>query len=348
MYQHGGDIYTYPNMIDFSSNINPLGIPTWVRQAVLSSVDHLIHYPDADCRKLREVIGQTEGVDTSCVVCGNGAADLIFTLCHALRPKLALLPAPSFLEYEQALYSCGCKIDYSLLSEETQFDMTTQFLSDLKKKDYDILFLCNPNNPTGKIIDRELLSEIFHYCEQHGIFMVVDECFLNFTKKYRTNSMISVLPSSKYLIILKSFTKMYAIPGLRLGYLLSENENFLEKINSVRQPWSVSTVAQAAGIAAFDKEKRHDWEENTRCFIEKERQWLTTHLPFSKMTGEANYLFFSSPKPLWEECKKHGILIRDCKNFVSLDEKHYYRIAVKKRDENERLATLMWEIMSST
>jgi threonine-phosphate decarboxylase len=341
MYQHGGNIYTHPNMLDFSSNINPLGTPDRVRQAVLSSADSLIHYPDPDCRKLREAISQKEQLPSSHILCGNGAADLIFTLCYALRPNHALLPVPSFSEYEQALLACGCRIDHSFLSEKNRFAMTNQFLSDLKKEAYDIIFLCNPNNPTGQLIDTELLLEILHYCEQHQIFMVVDECFLDFTQKYHTASLISRLPTSKYLFILKAFTKMYAIPGLRLGYLLSGNTDLLETLHSFRQPWSVSTLAQAAGIAAFHGKEAFEWEEKTRRFLEKERTYLKNSLPLSPITGEANYLFFPSEKPLFEECKKHNILIRDCQNFISLEHKHYYRIAIKKREENEQLITLI-------
>lgn len=342
MYQHGGDIYSYSNILDFSANINPLGIPERVKKAVAGSIEQLIHYPDSKCRKLRTAIADKEQIPNSWVLCGNGAADLLYTLCFALRPKRALLPVPSFLEYSQALSCCGCQIDVSFLTEETHFQITEHFLQDLKKTSYDIVFLCNPNNPTGQTIPPEILMDILSICEQRRTFLVIDECFLNFTNEYRTGSMVSNLFLSGHLLILKAFTKMYALPGLRLGYLLSSNTALLDKLETYRQPWSVSVPAQTAGIAAL---KETDWEEKTRSFIERERLWLTGRLPFSNITGKANFLFFRSECNLYQDCLEHGILIRDCNNFISLEGKHYYRIAVKKREENQQLVRL---ISSST
>ena len=342
MYQHGGDIYSYPDMLDFSANINPLGIPEQVKEAYLSSLEELTHYPDPKCRMLREAIGRKHEIPASFILCGNGAADLIFTLCFALKPKRALLPAPSFSEYARALSCIGCSIQYSFLPEKDRFAFTEQFLSDLKSFHPDIIFLCNPNNPTGQLIDHALLTEIAAYCERQKIYIVIDECFLDFTDAFSSGSLIPKLPVSNYLFILKAFTKMYALPGLRLGYFLSGNADLLRKMQSFRQPWSVSVPAQAAGTAAYAFLKEHNWEEKTRQFIKKERAFLKNSLPFSNITGEANYLFFPSHLPLSQIGRERGILIRCCNNFISLEQKNYYRIAVKTREENTKFLRLLF------
>ena len=247
---HGGNIYTYRDCLDFSANCNPLGTPESIKEAVRGSLEHLGDYPQVGYAPLKEALGKYEDMDPEHIICGNGAAELIFSLCQAVRPKRALIPIPTFAEYEQALASVGCEVEHVLLREEDTFQMQESFI-DWLHRDLDMVFLCNPNNPTGILTDREFLFRVLRNCRELGILLVVDECFLDFIKEPGKYSLKAQLPRYHNLFILKAFTKRYAMAGVRLGYGLSENRELLEKMTQVTQPWNISVMAQAAGIAAL-------------------------------------------------------------------------------------------------
>ena len=179
---HGGNIYTYQDCLDFSANCNPLGTPESVKEAVRDSLEHLGDYPQVGYAPLKEALGEYEDMDPEHIICGNGAAELIFSLCQAVRPKRALIPVPTFAEYEQALASVGCEVEHVLLREEDTFQMQESFIDGLHR-DLDMVFLCNPNNPTGILTDREFLFRVLRNCRELGILLVVYECFLYFIKE---------------------------------------------------------------------------------------------------------------------------------------------------------------------
>ena len=214
---HGGDVYRHKDCLDFSANLNPLGTPESVKQAIIGSLDHIAQYPQVGCDLLREKIAEYEGVKKEEIVCGNGAAEVIFTLCRAVKPKKALLPAPTFAEYGQALESTDCKLEYYMLTENEGFVLGESYL-DILHKGLDMAFLCNPNNPTGMLIPHRLLKRILEKCRKLGILLVVDECFLDFVKEPEEYSLKRSLSGFNNLFILKAFTKRYAMAGVRLGY----------------------------------------------------------------------------------------------------------------------------------
>ncbi len=332
---HGGDIYRNPDCIDFSANINPLGPPDSVKQAVADCVHAIAHYPDVQCRELKKRLAAAEQTEEEKLIIGNGAAELIFALGYSLRPKQALLPEPTFAEYEQALLAAGCHISYYPLLEENGFQLTEAFLKILTKE-IDIVFLCNPNNPTGVLTERELLVRIIERCSAEQIFLVVDECFLDFVEEPEAFELSALTDSCQNLFLLKAFTKRYAIPGLRLGYGICGDKVLLEKMERAVQPWNVSVPAQAAGIAALEET---DYVEKARDLIREEKRFLKgelTRLGMQCYGSEANYIFFRGEKGLCEGCKTQGVLIRDCGNYPGLQE-GFYRVAVRTRAENERL-----------
>ncbi|MCI8280254.1 MAG: aminotransferase class I/II-fold pyridoxal phosphate-dependent enzyme [Lachnospiraceae bacterium] len=335
MHQHGGDIYSHKNVLDFSANINFRGMPESVKEAARAGVDHCMHYPDTACRKLRDVIAQREQVEPGQVICGNGAADLIFSLVLAQKPREALVTAPAFFEYEQALRTVGCEIKYHYLEESKGFLLQRDILKAISPKT-DLVFLCNPNNPTGICISPELLKEILKRCEECRTLLTVDECFLDFLENGESLSMKQYLSSDRNLFILKAFTKMYAMAGLRLGYGLSDDRGLLERIRNMRQPWGVSIPAQMAGIAAA---REMEFAADSRRIIQKEREYLQDKMEqmgYRILGGAANYLFFQGPLDLYKVCLEKGILIRDCGNYKGL-KPGWYRIAVKSREENQEL-----------
>lgn len=340
---HGGDVYNYKGCLDFSANCNPLGTPESVKQAVIRSLDTVSDYPQVDCGALKDALAEYEGVESGSVICGNGAAELIFSLCRAIKPKRALLPAPTFAEYEQALRSVDCEIHYYGLREEQNFSLQTDYLEALEEE-IDLAFLCNPNNPTGILTERKFLLQVLERCRERHIFLVVDECFLDFVEEPECYTLKERLSEYENLFLLKAFTKRYAMAGIRLGYGLSANRRLLERMEEMTQPWNVSSLAQAAGMAAL---RETEYVKQGRRVVFQERKYLTEELKALGLRiypSRANYLFFQGPENLFEECVKRGLLIRDCGNYEGL-RTGFYRVAVKRHEDNERLVAGLREIL---
>lgn len=334
MHKHGGDIYEYKDKIDYSANINFCGMPAAVRQAAIDAVDDAVHYPDVSCRALREAIAGKDGITPEMIFCGNGAADVIFSLVLAKKPKTALLPVPSFYEYEQALHSVNCQIRPFELQEKQGFMLDASFL-DAITPEIDLIFLCNPNNPTGVLTDRDLLEKILRKCEQTRTMLVVDECFNEFLEKPEAYTMLPFILRSENLMILKAFTKIYAMPGLRLGYGICSDGGLLDTMERVSQPWRVSVPAQAAGIAAC---KETAYVEQSRKLIGQQRERMIQEMQGMgyEITGSrANYIFFEGEHHLGEQMLIQGFLIRDCSNYRGLH-LGYYRVAVREEADNTR------------
>lgn len=329
---HGGDVYRYKNALDFSSNMNPLGTPHNVIRAAMDSMRDICNYPDIQQEKLIRGISAWENVPEDWIICGNGAAEVIFTLVHALKPKTALLLAPTFAEYEQALKTENCQISFHYLKEKSGFLPDEDLLADITE-DVEILFLCNPNNPTGVLIPQALMDQILEKCRQTGTFLVIDECFQDFIPNPRAFTRKGDLAENQNLFLLKAFTKRYAMAGIRLGYGLTSNQELLEKMHACVQPWNVSIPAQAAGVAALDEV---DYLAAGRNIVYKESAFLKAGLDalgFQVFDSQANYIFFRGPVGLVERAWKSKVLIRDCGNYRGLCE-GYYRVAVRTHEEN--------------
>lgn len=339
---HGGDVYSARQKmkqepLDFSANINPMGMPPGAVRAAADALQQCTQYPDPLCRELRAALAAYEGIPAEQIVCGNGAADLIFRIVAATHPQRALLLEPTFAEYEQALRSMDCSIAYFPLQESEGFVLPEAFLQQLTPE-INLLFLCNPNNPTGRTVSPALLQEIWKRCEEAGILLVVDECFNEFLEHPEQNTLKGVLKTGANSVILKAFTKSFAMPGLRLGYGLCGNGDLAERIFSCGQPWGVSIPAQAAGVAALQEQ---GYLERMRRLIQTERRWLSENLArlgLCVFPSEANYILFRTETEisLRERMEQRGVLIRACGNYRGLDDR-YYRIAVREHDENERL-----------
>lgn len=338
-HKHGGDIYRHGDVMDFSANVNPLGTPKSVREAVRQSADHVEHYPDVQCQKLKEALSAYEQVPESWLICGNGAADLIFALALAVKPKRALLLAPTFAEYEQALSSVDCETDYVYLREQEGFRVTDRILSQITSS-LDMVFLCNPNNPTGELIQRELLIKLLESCRKNHVLAAVDECFLDFVPNGTDYELSGLLGEYPNLFLLKAFTKRYAMAGIRLGYGMCSDAGVLEKMEEVTQPWRVSAPAQAAGTAALLETA---YVEASVRFVEEQKSLLRNALTgagFQVYGSRANYLFFKGPENFYDICLREGILIRDCSNYRGLSS-GWFRIAVRTREENEQLIQML-------
>ena len=340
-YTHGGDVWNHPAALDFSANLHPLGMPPAVAEAIRASAAGAEHYPDPFCTALRRAIAQCLDRGGEEVICGAGAADLIYRLCLALRPRRALVTAPTFSEYEQALGLAGCAVRPFLLRGEARFDLGEDFL-DALTPDLDIVFLCTPNNPTGRCVPLPLLTEIADRCQAMGILLVLDECFISLTDR---PSALGLLGGRPRLFLLRAFTKTYAIPGLRLGYGLCTDAALLRALYDAGPPWAVSTVAQAAGLAAC---ACPDWAERGRAILRAERPRLIGGLRALGLTsweGEANYLLFRAGcTGLRERLLEKDILIRSCAGYTGLGP-DYYRVCVRTGPDNDRLLRAIEEVL---
>lgn len=385
-YTHGGDIYGDAAVeLDFSVNTNRLGMPQAVRNAVMASAAAWEQYPDALCRKLRRAAAafyEADGmpIPEDWLVFGNGASDILYAVVSAIRPKQAILLAPGFSEYEQALRMCGCEIRWLHLKEENGFSLESareelyamlfDGSGDASKIDsvptlsskYEnvwekILILGNPNNPTGRAISATELERLAEVCRETHTWLMLDECFQWFLDTRRECSFVGNLLNGvgDHVILLNALTKICSMAGLRLGYGIIPNAGLRERLEKFRQPWSVSAPAQAGGVAAFAVLADHsegNLLEWTVKSLQTERPRLAEKLEelgFIVYPSQTNYLLFRSPDEdscdYKQGCLEHGILIRACENFEGLN-RHYYRVAVRNRGENERLINILKEVQS--
>ena len=370
---HGGEVYSGRTIeYDFSVNISPLGIPDRVYEKLRENLHLLTQYPDRECGDLRRALSAYTGVPAQQILCGNGASELIEAAVRALAPRSILLTAPSFSGYRHAAEGAGAEIRYHDLRREEDFVLTERYLEDLKGKP-DMAILCSPANPVGNLIDPALLMRIAEACGRQGTWLMVDECFLGFLESGEQRTMRRLLvpgggeplvpgreePSvsgAERLLVLDAFTKRFAMPGVRLGYLMAQDPEILERIRAQQPEWSVSVPAQIAGIAALEADSTAAGESGTGGYLHRARRLIAGErkrmvkaleaLGFHVFPGEANYIFFSSEKELYEPLLSRGILIRRCGNYRGLGEGDY-RAAVLRPEENDQLLRALEEVVSA-
>lgn len=344
-FEHGGR--NGENIIyDFSANINPLGMPERVSDALRESLCRAVRYPEAESLSLREAIAGEWGTDAGRVVCTNGASELIYAAVRALKPTAGLLFAPTFSEYERAFLSVGCPVSHYPLKRENGFAVEEDFLDFLEKQEAgSLLFLCNPNNPTGNCVDPFLMERILKLTACKGIWLAVDEAFLSFSGEYEWRSMRRYYKEYDNLLVLNAFTKLYAMPGLRLGYGVCESHEVIRRLLLQLPAWNVSVPAQAAGMAAL---KEKEFVMKTAAYVAGEQEFLLAGL--EKAPGlirrvyppMANYIFLEALPGLDRLLADRGIAVRNCENYRQLRAGDY-RIAVRSRRENEALVQAIYE-----
>lgn len=341
MQYHGGDIYRNQIRLDFSVNTNPLGMPDPVKEALHQAVEEAENYPDIRAQALSAAVAEQLQVRKEQLVFGNGASELFHAVLHAIKPSKILIPAPSFLGYEEAAKAIDCEVIFYEMKKEENFCLTDRIL-DVLDENISLVFLANPNNPVGNLVEPELIFQIAEKCRQCDITLVLDECFMELTGKEQTYSFLKRLDEFPNVVVIRAFTKLYAIPGVRLGYLVCE-QNLAEKIRLQLPEWNLSVFAQRAGVAAI---KEQEYIVRAVVCIQTQRQFLLEELQAagcSVFDSDADYLLFYSEMPLYELFLQRGILIRDCSNFRGL-QRGYYRIAVKSEEQNRMFAEVLREI----
>ena len=430
-YVHGGDVYRRAVDLDYSVNINPLGMPPRACQAAKHGVDQSTAYPDWKVEKLRDAVvsflnRKFAAVAPEWISFGNGAADLIYRLMQVLRPQQVVVAAPAFAEYSVAAERVGAQLVPIYLSEANDFSFTpaveAAFIQAIERAPSgSAVFLCNPNNPDGNVIRAEVLQRIAAVCEAHHSWLLVDECFLPFLRSddatnlsggqeagergaqmsksissddssnaaathfsnvehalrpsERACSMVPSLRAFEHLVILRAFTKIYGMPGLRLGYMLTAAQALTDAVRATMTPWEINLPAQLAGVAALEET---EFVEKTRALIRAERAFLVQTLPTLPYVekvyvpvSDANFILFrtaltqpdcpdgrvrkpelkSESDPCVSENRTvftshsvdlkallldRGVLIRACGNYEGLDAR-YYRICVRTHEENLEL-----------
>lgn len=321
--------------IDFSVNINPLGVPDTVKRQFARAAELSGAYPDPDCRYLCSLLAEKYRIDTGRILCGNGADDLLYRLVFAVKPKHAVVIEPTYEEYDRVLDLVGCEVLHYTLNAENGFTLSEDVLSALDEN-CDIAFLCNPNNPTGQLVDIGLMCRINEHCQDKRILLVVDECFMEFLPDWDKYSVKKIAAQSENVIVIDAFTKTYSLAGFRLGFCVSGNAELLDGMRLYGADFAVSVPAQLAGISALaDK----DYMRRTHEVISAEREWLSDKLkslPIEVYPSKANFLLFKSKENIRRKLYENGIKVRDCSRFYGLGEE-YCRVAVRTREDNEKL-----------
>lgn len=340
---HGGDIYGFDmekqnKILDYSSNINPLGVSSNLKQNIMENFHLLEKYPDVNYLELRKNIGKFNSVDLGEIIVGNGAVEVLFLYIKALSPKSAMIISPTFAEYERALKNIDCKISYHELYEKDDFRLDRErVLKELG--DEELVVLCNPNNPTGKFIPLDEIEKLNKELEERGKKLFIDECFIEFIEGWEELS--ASLLKSKNIFILRAFTKFFGIPGLRLGYGITFDEKIQKKIDEIREPWSINSFAELGGkTLLWDRE----YIEKTYLWINEEKKWFYNELGKNSnlkvYKTETNFILLKLLNTTSEDFRKKmlegDILVRDASNFKFLDNS-FVRLAVKNRENNIKI-----------
>ena len=352
-FAHGGNIYDRPptgDWLDFSANINPLGLAPEVRQAVAENIDGVVNYPDPEARELKRAISCRYEAHRENIVLGNGAAELFYLFFQMVRPASVLIPVPSFSEYERSAMASGAAVRYFHLPADAGLRLDMKALAEaVAAEGADAVVIGNPNNPTGQLLETAEIALFLR--ETAGLanppWLMVDESFLDFRSDEERYRARELLKTYDRLFIVQSLTKFYALPGLRLGFGLGGTE-LIQKLEMGKDVWNVNFLAQKAGVEAL---KQQDYGEKSVCLVAEEREFL--YKGFGKITGiipyvpTVNFILLRlenrSSAEFAAAMRQKGILVRDCSNYPGLDRFHV-RVAVKGRRENERLLAAALEV----
>ncbi|MGG7212936.1 threonine-phosphate decarboxylase CobD [Clostridium nigeriense] len=335
------------SLIDFSANINPLGINKKVKDAIINALEEVERYPDITYFNLKYGISDFEGVNYEDLVLGNGAAEVIFNLVRSIKPKKVLIPAPTFGEYEEAALSINSSIEYYYLKEENNWIIDEDIINHINE-DIDMVFICNPNNPTGILTEKEVIINIAKKALSTNTILAIDESFLDFIRDGENYSVINLLKEYNNIFIIKSMTKLFAIPGIRIGYGMCENKEIIKNMELVSVPWNINILAEKATLEAI---KDKEYINRTISYIQKEKNYLYKELnkfnDIKVFNPSVNFIMFKiiNNIDLKLELMKENIIIRSCNNYIGLDES-YYRVAVRTREENDNLIMALKKVIN--
>lgn len=339
------------DIISFSANVNPLGISYQLKSTLAENLDAITTYPDREYTALRKCIAEYADTQPENVIVGNGSTELISLFIQTRHPKKALILGPTYSEYEREITLGGGTTLYYPLLEENGFRMDVDDFCRSLSDQLDLLVLCNPNNPTSTAITCSQMRRILDACLRYGIFVMVDETYVEFAPD---EADITCVPLTNYytnLIILRGTSKFFAAPGLRLGYAITGNQDLIKAINTRKNPWTINSLAEIAGRLMFPDT---EYIRLTREMIDLERERIYKEMSeWDSVTvyePKANFILVRIRKPgvtsqdLFDHCIRKGLMIRDCSTFPFLDD-HFVRFCVMKPEQNERLLVAFREVL---
>ncbi|MDO4478156.1 MAG: histidinol-phosphate transaminase [Lachnospiraceae bacterium] len=335
----------------FSANVNPLGISTRLRRELTDHLDAITTYPDRDYKELRDVMAAYTGTHPDRIIVGNGSTELISLSIRVREPKKAIIIGPTYSEYEREIRLGGGSAKYYPLKEENDFNLDITAFCQYLTDDIDLCIICNPNNPTSTAIDRAGMRRILDACLSHGIFVVVDETYVEFAPDSRGITAVPLTDIYSNLLILRGTSKFFAAPGLRLGYAITGNRDLREAINNRKNPWTANSLAEIAGrIMLTDT----DYIEATKTLINEERNRMISALEalgtVKVYPADANFILFRILKPdvdadqLFEHCIRKGLMIRNCASFPFLDNS-FVRFCLMEPAQNDALMEAFRELL---
>ena len=350
-YRHGGNVHHEHEgvkFLDFSASINPLGPPPQVEEAIRKAIVQCDRYPDNRSTELRKHIAAFENVEAGQIFCGGGSSDVIFRLASCVETRTGLVFRPTFSDYERALRVCRKEVAYCRLEERRGFVCDDSMLNTVR--DAGIVFLCNPNNPTGLLTERTVIENLLRRCEKTETLVVVDECFMDFCQTANETTAKPLLDEFRNLVVLKAFTKTFALPGIRLGYAICSDPSLIDCLYACGPDWPASCLAQAAGMAALDNAVEYIAE--TVAYAAKERQFVHRELDelgYTVFDGRANYVFFKIPChfDLKKELDKRWIRLRSFDVADGLGPE-FCRVGLSQHDNNVRLIDAIREVTRET
>lgn len=354
-YLHGGDLDAAAKLYgldrnkiwDFSGNINPLGTSEKARDILSQNIDLISTYPDRNYTSLRETLATYCHTDSSYIMVGNGTSELISLAIHHLNPKKSLTLAPTYSEYEREIHLVGGTLDYYTLDSATEFTLDIEDLCHSLDQSYDLLIICNPNNPTSTTLTQTELGTILEYCKAKGIFVMIDETYIEFCDQPHVQSAISLTSRFTNLFVLRGVSKFFSAPGLRFGYGICQDAAFLKALGSKQNPWSVNILATLGAEAMF---KDTDYISSTHALFVKERarivkellSWDTVHV----FLPQANFVLLKllnsklTGSDIAAKLIGKNMLIRDASSFPSLDETYIRFCFLAPHQNDELLAEL--------
>jgi threonine-phosphate decarboxylase len=356
---HGGEVWeiaeetglSVEDLVDFSSSINPLGPSPRALEAIKNSFDKITLYPDSNSTALREALACHFGnINKNNVIVGNGSTELIYLFAQVFlkRGDVALVAAPSFGEYANAIVKSGGKSKHLKLTHDFQIELNA-FLEEMEG--LRAIFLCNPNNPTSMLIPDNTLREIIEKALEEEVVVLLDEDFIEFVEDEKRHSLVNRISKYPNVFVLRTFTKFYGLTGLRVGYGIADEET-IEVFSKAKMPWNVNSLAQAAARAAM-ADKEHS--RRTIELMKEEKKFLSNELSridgFHVFPADTNFILVDVRKTgfrasqLREKMIRHGLLVRDCSSFIGLDT-FYVRVAVRTRKENERLLDAFRKVLT--
>lgn len=357
---HGSDLELIEQIYDikkesitsFSANVNPLGISPKLREALSQHIDDIAAYPDREYTALRQAISQYADCAPDSIIVGNGTTELISLMIQLKQPKKAMILGPSYSEYEREITLEGGTSLYYPLKESDNFQLNTSEFLQVLNDNIDLLVLCNPNNPTSTSISQADMRIICDCCKQHGIFVMVDETYVEFVPDDKTITSVALTAYYNNLIILRGVSKFFSAPGLRLGYAITGNQDLIKEINQKKNPWTINSLADAAGKLMFSDK---DYIQHTKDLIFHQRdsifQSLSQLKELKPYPPTANFILVKilkdgiTAKNVFEYTLKRGLMIRDCSTFPFLGNQ-YFRFCFMSPDKNQELLSCLRELFS--